>query len=387
MPHDAQRIPHREPLEIITGVDIIDLQVPRGDGHMQITKVEVTPIDLQLTKPVRTAGSPEIRSISAVFVRFQTQGGLSAWGCTVVNPELTGEEKEKVLKVCHKCADIVPDLHPTNIEFSLAGLTPLVEEAPTALCAFDLAFHDLLGKQTGLPLYRLLGGYRARIPTSITLPIAPVKETLDMAQARAGAGFRILKIKGGEDPEEDVKRVHALRQSLPHLILRLDVDGGYSIRDAISVAAALEGEIEMLEQPTPPEDLVALGEVTRRSPVPILADQSVRAPASALSIASRHLADGMCVKISCCGGLLPARQIESIARAAQIRTMISCAVEPALLIAAGLGLALSSPNVRYADLDGHLTLADDPGAPTFHIEDGELYAPERPGLGCEVDLG
>jgi L-alanine-DL-glutamate epimerase-like enolase superfamily enzyme len=60
--------------------------------------------------------------------------------------------------------------------------------------------------------------------------------------------------------------------------------------------------------------------------------------------------------------------------------------EPALLIAAGLALALSSPNVRYGDLDGHFDLENDPSVPGFQFKDGWLIATETPGLGCTVDL-
>ena len=72
-----------------------------------------------------------------------------------------------------------------------------------------------------LPLHRLLGGYRYRIQTSITLSLAPIKETVELARNRAKQGFRILKLKGGLDPEEDVRRVQAVRATLPDLILRL----------------------------------------------------------------------------------------------------------------------------------------------------------------------
>jgi L-alanine-DL-glutamate epimerase-like enolase superfamily enzyme len=67
-------------------------------------------------------------------------------------------------------------------------------------------------------------------------------------------------------------------------------------------------------------------------------------------------------------------------------TMVSCVVEPALLIAAGLNFALSSPNVRYGDLDGHFDLIDDPTVPGFRLEGGWLVATDVPGLGCTVDL-
>ncbi len=105
-----------------------------------------------------------------------------------------------------------------------------------------------------MPLHRLLGGYRYRIRTSITVGIAPVNETVELAKLRARQGFRILKLKGGLDPEEDVRRVNAVHTALPELVLRLDADQGYDVRQALDVARALAGKIEMLEQPTPAHD-------------------------------------------------------------------------------------------------------------------------------------
>jgi len=354
---------------------------------MQITKVEVTPIELSLRMPVQMACLPEIDRVTAVFIRFETLQGQSAWGCAVAHPCLTGEDPADLIRVCQDCAEKVPDLHPLNIEYSLAELAPLVEDAPSALCAFDLAYHDLLAFVAGIPLYRLLGGYRNRIQTSATIPIASVKDSVERAQAWAKLGFRILKIKGGIDAEEDVQRVRAIRRVLPNFTLRLDPDGGYNIQEALEVARALKDEIEMLEQPTQPDELNELREVTQFSPVPILADQCVTQPDSALELAAHHYVDGLSVKLAVCGGIRYAQQIDTIARVAKLTTMVSCVIEPALLIAAGLGLALSSPNVHYADLDGHLELINDPSIPGFQLEEGWLIASEVPGIGCGVDLG
>jgi L-Ala-D/L-Glu epimerase len=354
---------------------------------MQITKAEVTPVELTLRQPVRMAHIPEIRQVSSIFVRIETRQGQSAWGCTIAHPYLTGDQPEDVLRACRECASIVPDLNPMNVEFALARLTSLTEGVPTAMCAFDLAFHDLLSQAAGLPLYRLLGGYRNRIQTSVTIPISSVEDSVELACQHANHGFRILKIKGGLNPEEDVHRVQAIHRALPDHTLRLDADEGYSVEDALDIARALEGVLEMLEQPTPADDLNGLRRVKELSPVPILADQSVKGPSSALRIAANRLSDGFSIKLATCGGLHCARQMDAIARAAQLATMVSCFIEPALLIAAGLSLALSSPNVRYGDLDGHLDLINDPSRPGFLLKDGWLIATDVTGLGYTVELG
>lgn len=351
---------------------------------MQITRAEVLPVELDLREPARMAGQPEIRRITALFLRLETREGLQAWGCAVAHPALTGETPVQALRACQAGAAMATDLHPTHLEYSFSLLEGVLKDSPAALCAFDLALYDLLGLAAGMPLYRLLGGYRDRIQTSVTIPVAPEQDSVEIARQRARQGFRILKIKGGMDAGEDVVRVKAIHRALPHHVLRLDADGGYSVEDALDVARALETDLEMIEQPVPPGDLEALSEVTHSSPLPVLADQSVKGPASALELASRHAVHGLSIKPACGGGLHCARQVEAIARAAGLTVMIGCVIEPALLIAAGLSLALSSPGVRYGDLDGYLHLHHDPTRQSFRLEEGWLIADETPGLGCTV---
>jgi L-alanine-DL-glutamate epimerase-like enolase superfamily enzyme len=354
---------------------------------MQITRAEVIPVELSLRRPVQMAGLAEIHRIQAVFVRIETRQGQTAWGCTVAHPQLTGEQPAEVLRKCREYARIVPDLHPTNLEYSLTELEHLGgASSPGAMCAFDLAFHDLLCLAADMPLYRILGGYRNRIQTSVTVPISPVDESVEVARQQASLGFQILKIKGGLDPEQDVRRVRAIHRALPQHRLRLDADGGYTLQGALEVARALQGQLEMLEQPMPAGDLPALRQMTQLSPLPILADQSLSGPASALELAANHAVNGVSLKLASCGGLRCARQIDAIARVARLATMVSCFIEPALLIAAGLSFALSSPNVRYGDLDGHLDLLNDPSRACFRLEEGWLVATDVPGLGSTVDL-
>lgn len=273
-----------------------------------------------------------------------------------------------------------------NTQFALAELSKLTRGLRCVKCAFDMLLYDLLGLASGLPLFRLLGGYRDRIQTSITIGLEDVPGTVEMAQKHARDGFRILKLKGGLDPELDVRRVRALNCVLPELTIRLDADQGYDVQSALDVTRALEGKLEFLEQPTPADDLVSLRLVTENSPIPILADETLRGPSSALEIINIHAAHGVSTKLVSCGGLDSARQIDTIARAGDLSTMVGCLNEPALLIAAGLAFALSSPNVRYGDLDGHFDLENDPTISSFHFDNGWLVASESPGLGCRVSV-
>jgi L-alanine-DL-glutamate epimerase-like enolase superfamily enzyme len=355
---------------------------------MQITQVEVIPVELELRLPYRTAyyADSQVERVTVVFIRVETRQGEVAWGCAAFDPALTGETIESVTHACRACADRARDLNPLHLEYALSELAQLTRDTPSVQCAFDIAFHDLLGLEARQPLHRILGGYRDRIQTSITINVGSVRETVGMAQARARQGFRILKLKGGLSSEEDVRRIRAVHDALPGLTLRLDAEQGYTIAEAIEVTRALEGQLEMLEQPTPAKDLDALAEVTEHSAVPILADESVMGPPSALEIASRRAADGLSVKLVTCGGLRCARQIDAITRAARLFTMVGCVNEPALLISAGLSFALSSPSVKYGDLDGHFDLVGDPTIPGFIFADGWLIATEVPGLGCTVAL-
>ncbi len=356
---------------------------------MQISHVEVIPTELRLKLPYRSVYHREtdVQHIDVVFIRVETRDGQTAWGCAAFDSSLTGETREDVVRVCQACADRARDLNPLNTEYALSELAALTEDVPSAQCAFDIAFYDLLGLAAGLPLHRLLGGYRDRIQTSVTINVGTVKETVEMAHNRARQGFRILKLKGGRDPEEDVRRVRAVHDALPNLVLRLDAEQGYTIRQAIDVAKALINHLEMLEQPIPADDGVkALKRVTRNSPLPILADESVRGSDSALEVAGQRAANGLSIKLATCGGLRCARQMVAVARAARMMMMVGCINEPALLTAAGLAFALSSPGVTYGDLDGYFDLVDDPTRQRFILDDGWLIASDVPGLGCTVAL-
>jgi L-alanine-DL-glutamate epimerase-like enolase superfamily enzyme len=350
---------------------------------MRITRVEAYAVDLPIEEPYEVAYG-EFDRARNLFVELHTNGPHVGFGLAAPDEHVTGETPERVLAAL---TAVVPAAlagsDPLRVAFLLQRLAGPLTGLPSALSAVDMALHDLMGKVAGLPLYKLLGGFRERMRTSITIGILPEAETVRRAAAHVAAGFRALKLKGGRDVEDDVARVRRVRERVgPRIEIRFDANQGYSVEQALAfVAGTRAARIEVLEQPTPRDAVDQLGRVARRAAIPVMADESLLGLGSAFRIAKRELADMVNVKLTKVGGIAEAQAINAVSRAAGLELMIGCMDEAALGIAAGLHFALARPNVIYADLDGHLGLRGDPSAGAVILRNGTLFPVDAPGLG------
>lgn len=353
---------------------------------MKIVRCEVWTVTMQLSEPYAIAYQ-EVGSTANVFLRLHTDSQHVGLGCAAPDPQVTGETAEQVHRALETiAADILHGQDPFRMTVLMEQLTAQCPRLPSLRAAVDMALFDLLGKRAGLPLWKILGGYRDRIRTSITIGILPVAETVERARHWISQGFTSLKIKGGKDVPEDVERVMKVREAVgPDVELRFDANQGYSFEQAVDfIDRTRQANLELLEQPTSRHQPHLLGQVTKKVAIPVMADESLFTLFDAFRLAKESLVDMVNIKLMKVGGIAEAIQINAVARSSGCEAMVGCMDESALAIAAGLHFALARPNVKYADLDGHIGLINDPADNAIPLENGYLFPPDHPGLGVEI---
>jgi L-alanine-DL-glutamate epimerase-like enolase superfamily enzyme len=355
---------------------------------MKITNLDVWPISMGLKEPY-TIAYETVSSVTNVFLKIGTDQGISGYGCAAPDEKITGETPKRVVRVLTD--DIGPTVKgadPLRPVMILERVKARISFHPAALAALDMALLDILGKAGDLPLWKLLGGFRDRIRTSITIGILPVKETLERAKEFVGKGFKSLKLKGGLDADGDIERVLKVREAVgKRIALRFDANQGFTVDQCLRfVEGTRRARLELIEQPTPKGEPDLLGRITSLVPLPVMADESLLTLRDAFRIARRDSADMVNVKLMKVGGIIEALQVNAVARSAGLEVMVGCMDEAALAISAGLHFALARPNVIYADLDGHLGLVNDPSAGAVTLRNGTLFPSSKPGLGFDFSV-
>ena len=353
---------------------------------MKIKSIEAWPHQMKLSNPY-TISYETVDSTTNVFIKLTTSKGIVGFGCAAPDKEVTGETAESVIKdVNETVIPLLKDTDPYRYVFHLSRLKETLTSSPSVLAMIDMALFDILGKSAQIPVYKILGGFRTHIKTSITIGILPIKDTVDSAVDLISQGFSILKIKGGNDVNEDIEKMIKVRERVGKSIgLRFDANQGYSLDESIKfVNETRKVKIEILEQPTPRKELDLLGRVTNNVPIPVMADESLMNLVDAFRLAKKDLVDTVNIKLMKVGGIDEALKINSVSKAASFEVMVGCMDESALGIAAGLHFALARPNIIYADLDGHLDLMDDPAEGAVMLKKGTLYPTDKPGLGFNL---
>jgi L-alanine-DL-glutamate epimerase-like enolase superfamily enzyme len=321
-----------------------------------------------------------------VVAKIETDDGLAGYGEGAGIGFVTGETAATVVGAIEAFTPLLVGQSPYAIDHLHRAMDRLMVRNGSAKAAVDLALYDLMAKAAGLPLYRFLGGVENTVETDMTIGIQTPAAMAARAADLVAAGFRHLKIKAGDDADLDRAAITAIRAAVPDARLKVDANQGWTARQALAMLEHYAGAgVESVEQPLPFWDLDGMADLRARSPIAIMADESCFTPQDASAIVRRQAADQINIKLMKCGGLYRALQIDAIAEAAGIPTMVGCMLESRLGIAAGAHFAAARPNVLYADLDSFRDFDD-----SALVQDAFGFTPplitltDAPGLGVDL---
>jgi L-Ala-D/L-Glu epimerase len=353
---------------------------------MKIKNIKVWSADLGNKRPY-TIAFKTVDEVRNAFVEITLQDDTTGIGSGNPSEYVVGEN----LKQC------LDALQEKNLEFligrDIRELNQLCFEVwhkfpknPSARAALDIALHDAFTKFLDVPLVQYFGQKIKSMPTSNTIGIKNVEETLKEAEEFVGMGFSVLKVKLGKDPIEDIERMVKLRERFGNsIVIRIDANQGYTVQQTIDFYHKTKHlNIELIEQPLPAKAVADMKSLPDDIKKIIAADESLITPKDALELAKAPVGAGIFnIKLMKCGGPSQGLKIADIALQAGIDLFWGCNDESAISITAALHTAFACSNTKYIDLDGSLDLADDVVKGGFILKDGVMYCSDKPGLGVE----
>ncbi len=371
----------------------------RGRGYaarvsrVLITSFDISPLEVRLLEPfVIATGRMDATRSALVGIALSDDDhehrGIGEGACL---PPVTSEDLPDVLASLRSLSLIGTELTIDHDFSNLRTLLAPLDDRPVARTAVECALLDALARRAGVPLRTLLGGeLGARTTTlrsDITIPIHTPQRMGELAHEWWARGFRSFKIKVGKDLDDDVRALEAVVRATPEAGLRLDANGGFSARSALTLTnaiARLGARLECFEQPCARDDLEGSAEVAAALEAPVIADESVRSLDDLARVIKARAADGVNLKLVKTGGPLSTRAIGVAARAAGLSLMFGGMVETRLGMSTAAQVAASLGGVEFADLDTAWLLVGDPMQGGYHAE-GERYTlDDEAGIGVRT---
>ena len=355
---------------------------------MKIVAVRSYLKNMALTKPYTIAYNT-FSDVRLAFFEVELENGIIGYGSGSPAEEVVGETTEQTaanLQTEYVHAFVGKDIRQfQQIIFETIQHFP---HLPGTQAAIDIALHDAFAKFIGISVANYYGQKIKPLPTSVTIGIKNVTETLEEAAGYKALGFKILKVKTGLNVDEDIERVIKLKEQFGNQFkIRVDANQGYRIADLKKFIEATKHQgLELIEQPMQvgaEKELLVLDKSDRKL---LTADESLKNPQAALQFASNEKPFGIYnIKLMKCGGLVGALGIANIAQNADIDLFWGCNDESIISITAALHVAYACPNTKYIDLDGSLDLAEDLVKGGFEIVDGIMQITDAPGFGFNIN--
>lgn len=356
----------------------------------KIKKVDVHLVSTQVKGGFQDA-TRNVEMIGYTIVRITTDQGLEGFGVTY--HEVGGEATKSLII--------------NNIAPKLIGRDPLETEVIwqemfhylrgigrkglmfCALSAVDIALWDLKGKIFEIPLYRLLGGNKTKIPVygSGGWTSYSDEHLVEEMKGIVAQGYQIIKFKvgvnGGDTPLKDVERVRKVREAVgPDIKILLDANNCWDAATAVQFANRVrEYNISLLEEPVFADDIRGLAKFKRGTDIPLATGEHEYTKFGARDLVLNEAADIIQCDGTRAGGYTEMLKIAAITQAWNLK------FAPHAMENIHIHLISAVPNALYLE---RLLLFEELTSSVYinppMPENGFMEIPDLPGLGLELNM-
>ena len=301
--------------------------------------------------------------------------------------ELAQEMKQN-LEIGAKAVKMKVGAVPINEDVERVRVVREADITTRVIGGIDIALWDLKAKAAGLPLYKLLGGFTNRIPAYIAGGYYEegkgLKELAQEMKQNLEIGAKAVKMKVGAVPiNEDVERVRVVREAVgPDIKVMVDANNAYRHYEAIEFARKVEKyDVFWFEEPVEPDDYIGQAEITRATSVPVAAGENEYTRYGFRDMINHRAVDILQPDAQVLGGITEFMKVAALAQANDLDIAPHGAQEIHIHLACAIPNGLILEYYRDSVDPMHGRIYKD----TIRIKDGYVYAPDRPGLGIELN--
>jgi L-alanine-DL-glutamate epimerase-like enolase superfamily enzyme len=328
-----------------------------------------------------------------VFVKIVADDGTVGWGQSLPVPKWSYESPETSLAAINGYyGPALTGMDPLDIEAAHRAMDGALAPSfttgmPITRAGLDIALHDLAGKISGKSLAQMWGRPGVKeLTLNWTTNVRSLDELDAELETATQRGYHHFNVKVAPNARFDVQLVEQIRRQMPDAHIWVDANGGYDPATALDVAPKLaDAGADVFEAPVRPNQFRAYQALKKQGALPITMDEGVISAVEAEEFIRLGMIDGLTVKVSRCGGLLPAkRQIELIENEG-LFWLASGLTDPDVSLAASLALFSAFGLDKPAALNGPQFLRDDALKTPLPINGDVAKVPSGAGLGIEID--
>jgi len=353
---------------------------------MEVRVIDLYHIKMKLAHPFETSFGRQVYR-SCILVRVEDESGEEGWAECVAG-EGPWYSYETVETAWHIIRDFIAPLVLKNEIRSPANVSKMLSRIRghnMAKAAVEMAIWDLEAKLQKKPLARLLGGTKDRVDSGVSIGIQKsIEKLLKRIDFFLEQGYKRIKLK--IKPGWDVNVISRVRKEYPDILLQVDANAAYTLRDINTLLDLDKYGLLMIEQPLDYDDLVDHAELQSKLKTPICLDESIKKPEDAVKAYKLGSCRVINIKPGRVGGHHNSIIIHDFCLFAGIGTWIGGMLETG--IGRGHLVALASlPGINYPNdisASSRYYTEDIVEPPWTLNHDGTISVPNKPGIGVEV---